>query len=176
MQESGQEPHIARDAAVAAPGQQEPVSTAAAPTNKAKSSIGTLIADLLLYAVVSAVVSVLVFKLAPPIFGDEKKTVATNFVVVDVELIAREHVLALGEKVRDGVIPIDQMQAKTTEFTKAMIEQFHTYSRKGLIVLNATAVASIPEDVQDVTMDIQNTLKAGGYIEDRKPKSADSKK
>ena len=176
MQESGQEPDIAHNAVAATSGMQAtPVSTVATPTSKVKSSMGSLIADLLLYVVVSAVVSVLMIKFAPRILGEEKKDTASNIVVVDVEAIAREHVLALGEKVRDGSVPVDQMQIKTKAFSQAMINQFHEYARQGKIVLNANAVASIPEDVQDVTATIQSILKEGGHIEERKNKTDDKK-
>ncbi len=177
MQESGQAPHAVSAAPGAVPGTQEaPVSAAVAPTSKAKSSIGALFADLLLYAVVSAVVSVLMIKFAPQILGDDQKANTTNIVVVDVEAIAREHVVALGEKVRDGSIPVDQMAVKTKEFSKAMIDQFHGYARQGMIVLNTNAVASIPDDIQDLTETIQAQLKKDGYIEERKPQNADGQK
>lgn len=128
-----------------------------------KTSAWYLVFEMLIYATVAVVAALLAVKFFPTLF-EQQKPVTQNFVVVDMEELAREQVLAMGDMVRNGAISAEEMPIKTRAFSQALMEQLAIYATKNIVVLNSSAVAALPESVSDETNAVRSELQKSGVM------------
>lgn len=124
-----------------------------------------------MFTLIAAVVSFFAVKYAPMITGEGHEQ--QSFVVVNMEQLTREQVLAMGDMVRSGSMDPGEMRTKAEEFSKALMEKMHAYSREGIVVLNSNAVVSIPEKFVDVTETVEQELQRAGVMLSRRGKKQD---
>lgn len=132
-----------------------------------KSSAWSLFGDLLICAVVAVCSALLAVKYSHLIF-DEPKQASPSFVVVDMEELAREQVLAMGDMVRSGSMAAEEMPARTRAFSQALLDQLAAYAKQNILVLNSSAVAALPDGVSDETSIVRGELQKAGAMQARK--------
>ncbi|CAN7576470.1 TrbI F-type domain-containing protein [Acidovorax delafieldii] len=141
-----------------------------------KRSPGGIVAlafDVLVIVAVSLLTMILAIRFVPAIglslVGSKSDG---QFLVANIESLAREEMLALGDMVRKGEILPAEMPAKTEKFSDELIKVLQAYADEtGKVVLRKDSVVAAPESVVDLTDEIRSKLlKSGAMQHSHEPK------
>lgn len=149
--------------------------TPQAPVNAQKSTGGfaSFAIDVFVMLVVAFAAIILTLKYGPQLgIGQQASTSDGQFVVVNIESLAREEMTALGDMVRKGEIAPAEMPPLTETFSNALIKQLQSYADDtGKVILRRDSVVAAPHDTLDLTDDIRAKLIKSGAMQ----KPADTK-
>ena len=146
-------------------------TSAPVPTEVAqKRTSGWMVAlaiDVLVIVIVCLLTIVLAFRFGPAIgFSPIGSKGDGQFLVANIESLAREEMLALGDMVRKGEITPAEMPAKTEKFSDELIKVLQAYADDtGKVVLRKDSVVAAPESVVDLTDEIRSKLLKSGAMQ-----------
>lgn len=134
---------------------------------RTSGGIAALAIDVLVIVVVSLLTMVLTLRFGPSIgFSPGGSKSDTQFLVANIESLAREEMLALGDMVRKGEIAPAEMPAKTEKFSDELIKVLQAYADEtGKVVLRKDSVVAAPESVVDLTDEIRTKLIKSGSMQ-----------
>ncbi|MBV7542107.1 TrbI F-type domain-containing protein [Acidovorax sp. sic0104] len=134
---------------------------------RASGGLSALAIDVLVVVIVSLAMVLLVLKFGPALglTGAGGKS-EPQFLVANVEALAREEMLALGDLVRKGEITPAEMPAKTEKFSDELIKALQTTADEtGKVVLRKDSLVAAPETVLDLTDEIRAKLIKSGAMQ-----------
>lgn len=131
-------------------------TNAAAPRNP----LLMLVSDAVLIAIVSTLISLAIVKYAAPMMVPHRDTVA----FVNVESLTQDFMMELTNKVAAGQLPAAEMPAKTAQFNYEIKRELVQYANAGLTVLRSDAVVAAPDEIEDITIKLRESLTANGLL------------
>lgn len=142
---------------------------APAHVKKAGGGIAALAIDLLVILVVSCVVAIMVVKFGPAIgIKDAGSKTESQFIVADIEGLARDQMVALGDMVNKGEIEPSMLPSKTEAFSSGLINALQSIAdESGKVVLRRDSVLAAPGNTEDRTEDIRSMLVKSGVMKSR---------
>ena len=127
--------------------------------------IGSLLVDILVMAFVAALVTLAVQYFSPDVFDAKGTAGEAQIVTVNFEQLTKEQIIALGTRVSEGSVPVDEMTERSSKFTEALLGKINSYANEGKVVLRGDAVLAAPESVLDITAKLRDELQAQGLME-----------
>lgn len=142
---------------------------APAQAKKTGGGLAALAIDVLVILIVSCVMAILVVKFAPAIgIKDADAKTESQFIVADIEGLARDQMVALGDMVNKGEIEPSMLPSKTEAFTSALINALQGIAdESGKVVLRRDSVLAAPGNTEDRTEDIRSMLVKSGVMKQR---------
>jgi hypothetical protein len=135
------------------------------PSTKANSALAELIGNLVVTAIMAFVIAVGVVHFAPQFLPQKEVAAQHKFVVLNIEGLTREQILALGEKVQSGEIDVEDMPKKSSRFGVALMDMLKDYAQQNVVVLRADTVVMAPEDFEDITEKVRSDLIKSGAMQ-----------
>lgn len=134
---------------------------------RTSGGIAALAIDVSVIVIVSLLTMVLTLRFGPAIgFSPGGAKSDTQFLVANIESLAREEMLALGDMVRKGEIAPAEMPAMTEKFSDELIKVLQAYADEtGKVVLRKDSVVAAPESVVDLTDEIRTKLIKSGAMQ-----------
>ncbi len=138
--------------------------TAPATVPKPATGLSGLVFDVAVMAIVAALVSFCMLVWGPSIIPGLTKTEEPPFVVVNIDQLGREQMMAMSQKVREGTVEVAEMPAKSAAFAQALVERVQSHADAGKVVLRADSVVAAPDGVRDLTDSIRDDLIKSGAM------------
>jgi hypothetical protein len=142
-------------------------SGASRAQGSSRSGLASLLGEFAVTAIISAVVSVVVFTQLPRLTGSQSNSVSRQMVAVNFDALVRQEIMGLADKVRAGEIKPEQMPAMSKKFTLAMQDKLNEYAKNGKIVVKSESIVTAPDDLEDVTEKIKSELLQDGLMDVR---------
>lgn len=134
-------------------------------SKKAASPLMELLSNIVVTAVIAFFVAVGVMYFAPQFMPQMNAASQQKFVVLNIEGLTREQILALGEKVQSGEIDVEDMPKKSSRFGAALMEMMKDYAQQNVVVLRADTVVMAPESFEDITAKVRGDLIKSGAMQ-----------
>lgn len=123
--------------------------------------------------VISTLAAFAMLAFGPKYIPALRQTQEQQLVTVDLDLLAREQMRALAQRVRDGAMDAKDMPKQTAVFAQALVERVQGYAKEGKVVMRSDALVAVPESVHDLTDSIRSDLvKAGSMYQPTKREDA----
>lgn len=135
------------------------------PSKKAASPLIELLSNIVVTAVIAFFVAVGVMYFAPQFMPQKDVASQQKFVVLNIDGLTREQILALGEKVQSGEIDVEDMPKKSSRFGAALMEMMKEYTQQNVVVLRADTVVMAPESFDDITEKVRSDLIKSGAMQ-----------
>lgn len=135
------------------------------PSKKAASPLIELLSNIVVTAVIAFFVAVGVMYFAPQFMPQKDIASQQKFVVLNIDGLTREQILALGEKVQSGEIDVEDMPKKSSRFGAALMEMMKEYTQQNVVVLRADTVVMAPESFDDITEKVRSDLIKSGAMQ-----------
>jgi hypothetical protein len=126
----------------------------------ARNPLMILVSDAVLIAIVSALISLAILKFGAPFLTPQRESVA----FANVEALTQEFMMDLTTKAATGQMPAAEMSAKTAQFNYEMKRQLAHFASSGLIVLRSDTVVAAPDEIEDLTGKLRESLAASGFL------------
>ena len=134
------------------------------PTDAAKGrgAASSLVLDAVVIMLISIVISACMVRFGSPFLAPQTERQAVA--IVNFEQLVQEYIMGMSEQVSSGAIPVSEMSAKSSAFTKELQQRLRVYAESGTTVLRSDVVIVAPDDVADITDVLRSDLVAAGYL------------
>ena len=145
--------------------QPAPVAVLSASPKPAPSALMELLSNVAVTSVIAFLIALAVMYFAPQFMTQNDTAPQQKFVLINVDGLAREQILALGDKVQSGEIDVQDMPKKSKQFSLALMDLLKGYAQQNVIVLRADTVVMAPATIEDVTENLRSELVKSGAMQ-----------
>lgn len=136
--------------------------TTDANASKSVSGATAILIDVILIAVISAVVSLALFTFVGPRINPPQ--VRQQMAVVNFDELIREYIMALSDQVSAGSVPVAEMTKKSAEFSSELRKRLQLHADAGTIVFRTDSVIVATDEIPDITDSLRSDLVASGLL------------